>query len=115
MAMRPMAAVLVVLLAAGAARGQHIEAGDVLAVDDFDRFGEATAEIGAPPEGGRAWGKAVTPREGRPMSVTFALDVPDLPETALDMIRWRETTIEYRVITEDFRPFAVHAWRIVPD
>jgi len=49
------------------------------------------------------------------MTVTFTLDIDGLPETALDMIDWREVVIEDGTITDSFEPFAVRAYRIVPD
>lgn len=49
-----------------------------------------------------------------PMTVTFTLEIEDLPETALEMIDWRETTIEDGKIVAEMEPFAVRAWRIVP-
>ncbi len=50
-----------------------------------------------------------------PMTVTFTLDLPSLPEKALDLIDWREVNIENGQITEQFEPFGVRTWRIVPD
>ncbi len=50
-----------------------------------------------------------------PMTVTFTLDIPGLPETALDLLDWREVGIDNGQITEEFEPFGVRTWRIVPD
>ncbi len=50
-----------------------------------------------------------------PLTVTFTLDIDGLPETALDMIRWQETPIESAKIVGEMEPFAVRAWRIVPE
>jgi len=67
MTMRMTRMVLLALLAAGAAQAQPIESGAVLAADDFERFGEATPEIGTLPEGGQAWAKLVTAPDGTVM------------------------------------------------
>ncbi|NLJ35025.1 MAG: hypothetical protein GX358_02125 [candidate division WS1 bacterium] len=50
-----------------------------------------------------------------PVEVTFTLDITGLPEKALDLIAWREIDIEAGQIVEQMEPFAVRAWRIVPD
>lgn len=50
-----------------------------------------------------------------PMTVTFTLDITNLPEKALDLIDWREANLANGQITEQFEPFGVRAWRIVPD
>ena len=45
----------------------------------------------------------------------FQVDVANLPEKALDLIDWREANLANGQITEQFEPFGVRAWRIVPD
>ncbi len=50
-----------------------------------------------------------------PMTVSFTLDIEGLPATALEMIDWRETPIEGGTIVDEMEPFAVRAWRIVPE
>lgn len=51
-----------------------------------------------------------------PMDVTFTLSgIDGLPETALDMIDWDEVPIEDGTISDRFEPFAVRAYRIVPE
>jgi len=50
-----------------------------------------------------------------PMTVTFTLDIDGMPETALEMIDWRETPVADGAIVDEMEPFAVRAWRIVPE
>ena len=50
-----------------------------------------------------------------PTEVRFTLNIDDLPEIALDMIDWRETDIEDGMLVDEMAPFAVRAWRIVPE
>lgn len=49
-----------------------------------------------------------------PISVTFALEVESLPDSALDMVSWRDTAITNGQISDKMEPFAVRAWRIIP-
>ncbi|MEA3403682.1 MAG: hypothetical protein U9R79_20735 [Armatimonadota bacterium] len=46
---------------------QEIRAGEVLAADDFERFGEATAALGRLPTGGQSWAKHITAAGGEAM------------------------------------------------
>lgn len=50
-----------------------------------------------------------------PLKVTFTLDIDGLPEQALDLIRWQETVIQDGKIIDEMEPFAVRAWRIIPE
>jgi len=50
-----------------------------------------------------------------PVTVTFTLDIEGLPEKSLDLIQWREVNIADGTIMDEMEPFAVRAWRIVPE
>ncbi len=67
MTMRTTVFLLTMVLIACVGHAQLIEYGPVLAADDFARFGEATTETGALPEGGQAWRKLVTAPDGTVM------------------------------------------------
>ena len=62
-----------------------------------------------------AWLLIAVSNRREPMTVTFTLDITNLPEKALDLIDWREANLANGQITEQFEPFGVRAWRIVPD
>ncbi len=51
-----------------------------------------------------------------PIDVTFTVEgIEGMPEVALEMIDWREVAIDDGKITDWLEPFAVRAYRIVPE